>query len=154
MSIVAGLKVCAYLCAIKDKKMKNILLFLFLFTMFLLGVKNTNGTLPEEGVGVESVLQADAPMGYVLPVVTEWPQKSEASVNADSLVRQFRICVRGQRQLPVQYVSFAKNLAYQSAKKRLELLFHSIERTYTSLPFQSWSVSSDHYVFGIRRILI
>ena len=134
--------------------MKNILLLLFLFSMFLLGAKSSNDTLPEEGVGVESVLQADIPVDQILPVVTEWPHESEACVDAESLARQFRICDRSQRIVPVKYLSLGKNSAYQSARKCLERLFHSINQTYTSLPFQSWSVSSDHYVFGMRRILI
>ncbi|MBR5205118.1 MAG: hypothetical protein IKW32_07935 [Bacteroidaceae bacterium] len=134
--------------------MKNILLLLFLFSMFLLGAKSSNDTLPEEGVGVESVLQADIPVDQILPVVTEWPHESEACVDAESLARQFRICDRSQRIVPVKYLSLGKNSAYQSARKCLERLFHSINQTYTSLPFQSWSVSSDHYIFGMRRILI
>ena len=56
--------------------MKNILLLLFLFSMFLLGAMNTNDTLPEEGAGVESVLLVDIPIDQVLPVVTEWPMKA------------------------------------------------------------------------------
>ena len=130
--------------------MKNILLLLFLFSMFLLGAKSSNDTLPEEGVGVESVLQADIPVDQVLPVVTEWPHESEACVDADSLARQFRICERNQRVISLQYLSLGK----KSAQKRLEQLFQSIGRTYTSLPFQSWPVASDHYIFGMRRILI
>ena len=134
--------------------MKNILLLLFLFSMFLLGAKSSNDTLPEEGVGVESVLQADIPVDQILPVVTEWPHESEACVDAESLARQFRVCDRGQRIVPVKYLSLGKKTAHQGALKRLERLFHSINQTYTSLPFQSWSVASDHYVFGMRRILI
>ena len=130
--------------------MKNILLLLFLFSMFLLGAKSSNDTLPEDGVGVESVLQADIPVDQVLPILTEWPHESEACVDADSLARQFRICERNQRVISLQYLSLGK----KSAQKRLEQLFHSIGRTYTSLPFQSWPVASDHYIFGMRRILI
>ena len=134
--------------------MKNILLLLFLFTMFLLGAKSSNDTLPEEGVGVESVLQADIPIDQVLPEVIEWPYESEACVDAESLARQFRICERSQRIVPVKYLSLGRNSAHQCARKRLERLFHSINQAYTSLPFQSWLVASDHYIFGMRRILI
>ena len=134
--------------------MKNILLLLFLFSMFLLGAKSSNDTLPKEGAGVEFVLQADIPVDQVLPILTEWPHESEACVDAESLARQFRICERGQRIVPVKYLSLGKKTAHQCARKCLERLFHSITQTYTSLPFQSWSVASDHYVFGMRRILI
>ena len=130
--------------------MKNILLLLFLISMFLLGATSSNDTLPEEGAGVESILLVDIPIDQVLPVVTEWPNESEACVDAESLARQFRICERNQRVISLQYLSLGK----KSAQKRLEQLFHSIGRTYTSLPFQSWPVASDHYIFGMRRILI
>ena len=76
--------------------------------------------------------------------------ESEACVDAESLARQFRICERNQRVISLQYLSLGK----KSAQKRLEQLFHSIKQTYTSLPFQSWPVASDHYIFGMRRILI
>ena len=134
--------------------MKNILLLLFLFSMFLLGAMSSNDTLPEEGVGVEFVLQADIPVDQVLPILTEWPHESEACVDADSLARQFRICERGQRIVPVKYLSVGRNSAHQCARRCLEQLFHSIKQTYTSLPFQSWPVASDYYIFGMRRILI
>ena len=50
--------------------MKNILLFLSLFLMSLLGVKGIDDALPEgEGVGVESVFQIETSSGYILPSV-------------------------------------------------------------------------------------
>ena len=134
--------------------MKNILLLLFLFSMFLLGAKSSNDTLPKEGAGVEFVLQADIPVDQVLPILTEWPHESEACVDAESLARQFRICERGQRAFSVQHSYFAKTSAHRAAKRRLDILFHTINQFYTSLPYQSWAVSSDHYIFGMRHILI
>ena len=134
--------------------MKNILLFIFLFSMALLGAKDTSGVLSEEGIGVESVLQADERGGSILPVLIEWPEESEAYVNAENMALQLRVCGRGQRQLSVHQLSFLKTSAYGVAKKRLESLLHSSKRTYTSLPCLSWPVASDHYVFGMRRILI
>ena len=135
--------------------MKNILLFISLSLMFLLGARGMDVTLSqEEGAGMEAVLQADASVGYILPDVEEWPEEGDAYVDAESLARQFRVCGRGQRQLSVRQYSLARSSAHQVARKRLELLFYSIERTYSSLPCQSWPVPSDHYVFGMRRILI
>ena len=134
--------------------MKNILLLIFLFSMFLLGATNSNDALSEEGIGVESVLQADERGGSILPVLIEWPEESEAYVNAENMALQLRVCGRGQRQLSVHQLSFLKTSAYGVAKKRLESLLHSSKRTYTSLPCLSWPVASDHYVFGMRRILI
>ena len=38
--------------------------------------------------------------------------------------------------------------------KYIEELFHSVTSIHSTLPFQSWAVASDHYIFGMRRILI
>ena len=135
--------------------MKNILLFLSFFLMSLLGAKGIEGTLSsEEGVGVKSVLQTEIPVGYILPMVTELPDEGELYVDVESLAGQYRVIGRGQRSFSVQQMFMAKSSAYRAAKRRLEMLSHTINQVYTSLPCQSWTVSSDHYVFGMRRILI
>ena len=135
--------------------MKNILLFLSFFLMSLLGAKGIEGTLSsEEGMGVKSVLQTEIPVGYILPVVAELPDAGEAYVNVESMAGQYRVIGRGQRSFSVQQMFMAKSSAYRAARRRLEMLSHTINQVYTSLPCQSWTVSSDHYVFGMRRILI
>ena len=135
--------------------MKNILLFLSFFLMSLLGAKGIEGTLSsEEGMGVKSVLQTEIPVGYILPVVAELPDTGEAYVNVESMAGQYRVIGRGQRSFSVQQMFMAKSSAYRAARRRLEMLSHTINQVYTSLPCQSWAVSSDHYVFGMRRILI
>ena len=78
----------------------------------------------------------------------------EAYVDTESLARQYRVCGRGQRSFSVQQMLLGKSSAYRAAKKRLDVLFHTINHVYTSLPYQSWTISSDHYVFGMRHILI
>ena len=135
--------------------MKNFLLLLSLFMMFLLGARDVNSSLPiEEGVGVESVLQSEAPVGYILPVVAELPDAGEAYVDVESMASQYRVIGRGQRSFSVQQMFMAKSSAYRAARRHLEMLSHTINQVYTSLPCQSWAVPSDHYVFGMRRILI
>ena len=135
--------------------MKNFLLFLFLFMMFMLGAKNIDGTLPvEDGAGMECVLLSETSVGCILPIVAELPEKGDAYVDVESLAHQYRICGRGQRSFSVQQMFMAKSSAYRAARRRLEMLSHTINQVYTSLPCQSWAVSSDHYVFGMRRILI
>ena len=135
--------------------MKNFLIFLSLFMMFLLGARDIDNTFPvEEGVGVESVFPPESSVGYILPMMTELPEKSEAYVDVESLALQYRICGRGQRSFSVQQMFMGKSSAYRAAKKRLEMLSHTINQVYTSLPYQSWAVPSDHYVFGMRHILI
>ena len=135
--------------------MKNILLFLSLFLMFLLGAKGIDDTSCErEEIGVESVLQGKMPEGYILPSVAELPDEGEAYVDTESLARQYRVCGRGQRTSSVQQMFFGKESTYRAAKKHLDILFHTINHVYTSLPCQSWAISSDHYIFGMRHILI
>ena len=135
--------------------MKNFLLFLSLFLMFLLGAGDVNGTLPvEEGVGVECVLQTDSSVEQILLSEINLPDEGEACVNTENLARQYRANGRGQRSFSVQQMFYGKSLAYRAARRRLEMLSHTINQTYTSMPCQSWSLSSDHYVFGMRRILI
>ena len=133
--------------------MKNILLFLSLFLMSLLGVKGIDAAILE-GEGVESVFQIEDSVGYILPSVAELPDEGEAYVDTESLARQYRVCGRGQRSFSVQQMLLGKSSAYRAAKKRLDVLFHTINHVYTSLPCQSWAISSDHYVFGMRHILI
>ena len=133
--------------------MKNILLFLSLFLMSLLGVKGIDAAILE-GEGVESVFQIEDSVGYILPSVAELPDEGEAYVDTESLARQYRVCGRGQRTSFVQQMFFGKESTYRAAKKHLDILFHTINHVYTSLPYQSWTISSDHYVFGMRHILI
>ena len=133
--------------------MKNILLFLSLYLMFLLGAKAIDVSAPsEEGTGVENVLQAEASEGLILPWVADLPDKGEAYV--ESMAVQYRVLGRGQRSFSVQQMFFGKSSAYRAAMKRLEMLFQNVKSVYSSLPYPSWTVSSDHYIFGMRRILI
>ena len=135
--------------------MKNILLFLSFFLMSLLGAKGVEGAFPsEEGMGVECVLQVEAPVGYIVPMVTELPDEGDAYVDTETFASQYRVIGRGQRSFSVQQMFFGKSSAYRAAKRRLDMLFHTIKSVYTSLPCQSWAVSSDHYIFELRRILI
>jgi hypothetical protein len=135
--------------------MKNYLLLLSFFLVSLLGAKGIESSLPsDEGVGVETVLSAEASVGYILPLVAELPDTGEAYVDVESMAGQYRVVGRGQRSFSVQQMFMAKSSAYRAARRRLEMLSHTINQVYTSLPCQSWAVSSDHYVFGMRRILI
>ena len=135
--------------------MKNFLLLLSFFLVSLLGAKGLESALPvEEEAGVESVLPAEASVGYILPLVAELPDTGEAYVDVESMAGQYRVVGRGQRSFSVQQMFMPKSSAYRAARRRLEMLSHTINQVYTSLPCQSWAVSSDHYVFGMRRILI
>ena len=135
--------------------MKNYLLFLLLFLVSLLGAKGIESALPSnEGVGVESVLQAEEPVGYILPVVAELPETGEAYVDVESMAGQYRVIGRGQRSFSVQQILWDKSSAYRAAQRRLNMLSQTIHSVSSSLPSQSWAVPSDHYVFELRHIII
>lgn len=135
--------------------MKNYLLFLLLFLVSLLGAKGIESALPSnEGVGVESVLQAEEPVGYILSVVAELPETGEAYVDVESMAGQYRVIGRGQRSFSVQQMLWDKSSAFRAAQRRLNMLSQTIHSVSSSLPSQSWAVPSDHYVFELRHILI
>ena len=135
--------------------MKNILLLLSFFLMSLLGARGIEcAFLPEEGEGVEAVLQTETSMGAILPMVAELPEEGDAYLDMESLARQYRVVGRGCRPFSVQQMFWGKSSAYRAAKKRLEMLFHTVKSVCSSMPCQSWSVSSEHYIFELRRILI
>ena len=135
--------------------MKNYLLFLLFFLMSLLGAKGIESALPSnEEMGVESVLQAEEPVGYILPVVAELPETGEAYVDVESMAGQYRVIGRGQRSFSVQQMLWDKSSAYRAAQRRLNMLSQTIHSVSSSLPSQSWAVPSDHYVFELRHILI
>lgn len=135
--------------------MKNYLLFLLFFLVSLLGAKGIESAFPSnEGMGVESVLQAEEPVGYILPVVAELPETGEAYVDVESMAGQYRVIGRGQRSFSVQQMLWDKSSAYRAAQRRLNMLSQTIHSVSSSLPSQSWAVPSDHYVFELRHILI
>lgn len=135
--------------------MKNYLLFLLFFLVSLLGAKGIESALPSnEEMGVESVLQAEEPVGYILPVVAELPETGEAYVDVESMAGQYRVIGRGQRSFSVQQMLWDKSSAYRAAQRRLNMLSQTIHSVSSSLPSQSWAVPSDHYVFELRHILI
>ena len=135
--------------------MKNYLLFLLLFLVSLLGAKGIESALPSnEGMGVESVLQAEEPVGYILPLIAELPETGEAYVDVESMAGQYRVIGRGQRSFSVQQMLWDKSSAYRAAQRRLNMLSQTIHSVSSSLPSQSWAVPSDHYVFELRHILI
>lgn len=135
--------------------MKNILLFISLSLLFLLGAKNMDGTfLEEERMEVENVFQTNIPTESILSCASGLPDENEAYIDTEALARQFRVCGRGQRSFSVQQMFFGKSSAFRASKKYLEMFLRTTNCIYTSLPCQSWTVSSEHYVFGMRRILI
>lgn len=144
--------------------MKNFLLFLSAVFTFLFCTSSVNGALfPQEGVGVGYCLQQsdflelteeETSMGLILPVTSKMPEHPMAFEDAQSLARQLRMFSRGQRQLVLHYTWVDRALLCKVVKNCMDALYLSSNHTYSSLPYQSWGVSSEHYIFGMRRILI
>lgn len=143
--------------------MKNYLLFLSVAFFFLLAAGNLSVSfLSQEGMEEECSLHQEnmdcsthsLPIsGYVLPVTSEIPDGVILFEDGQSIARQLRVCGRSQRVLTLHYTLLNKDLLFKLAKYRMDALFQS-SHVYTTLLCRSWEVSSDHYVFGLRHILI
>lgn len=138
--------------------MKNIFGLISLFLLFLLGGKtmNTTSLSVERGESVCVIPQEEeASMERIAVSTSLLSDSPTAFVDTESLARQFRVIGRNQRQLSQTSSVLSKWMVnYRMAKSRLDALLQSSNHVYTSLPLPSWAVSSDHYVFGMRRILI
>ena len=114
--------------------MKSIVVFIFFSFMFLTGVRNMNETFQkEERIGMVNAHQKETPSKQVLSSAVLFSDASEMYVDPESLGLQFHISSRGYQSIFTQQIFISKS---------------------SSLPRQSWSVTSFHYVFGLRRILI
>ena len=123
--------------------------------LFLFGVKLMDLTSSvEEKEQVTCILQEHDPSGQVNTFPDQLPGENVAFVDTLSLTNQLRVIGRTQRQLSVTYSLLSKGDICRLAKCRQNALFQSSKHVYTSAPHLSWSVSSEHYVFGMRRILI
>ena len=136
--------------------MKNVLLVISFLFAFLLGARAVNGdSLSNEKGTVESVLQlgkmtdaSDLSGSWILPVS---PDKDRNVMFEDA---QLRLMHRNQRPFILHYTLLDKALLSKVAKSCMDALYTSSNRVYTTLPYPSWEVSSEHYIFGMRRILI
>lgn len=141
--------------------MKNVLLVISFLFAFLLGARAVNGdSLSNEKGTVESVLQlgkmtdaSDSSGSWILPVSPD-KDRNVMFEDAQSMARQLRLMHRNQRSLILHYTLLDKALLSKVAKSCMDTLYTSSNRVYTTLPYPSWEVSSEHYIFGMRRILI
>lgn len=131
--------------------MKYYLVFLSVLFTFLLVSNRMNGdSLSQEGSGVEV---GNTEVGYVLPVTSEPSEGEMVFEDAHSIAWQLRVCGRSQRTATLHYTILNKELLSKLAKFRMDALFQS-SHVYTTFISQSWEVPSEHYVFGLRHILI
>ena len=84
----------------------------------------------------------------------QMPDAGTAYDDAESLARQLRTVGRGQRQFSVSCSLISKGMATRLSKVWLDAVLQSSRHIYNSLPHPCWSVSAEHYIFGMRRILI
>ncbi len=141
--------------------MKNFLLIISFLFALLLGASSVNGdSLSEEKGMLESVLQlgkttyaSDLSGSWILPVSPD-KDRNVMFEDAQSMARQLRLIHRNQRPLILHYTLLDKALLSKVAKNCMDALYTSSNRVYTTLAYPSWEVSSEHYIFGMRRILI
>lgn len=140
--------------------MKNAWLLISFLFMFLFASKAMDGLLlPVAGEVEECALQdvyssSDQSAGYILPVSSGFLYRDMVMADVSSLAIQFRLAVRIFRSVSLHYSFLNKMFAWRQILHRLELLAHSCLNVYSTLPHQSWNLPSDHYIFGMRRILI
>lgn len=141
--------------------MKNFLLIISFLFALLLGASSVNGdSLSEDKGMLESVLQlgkttyaSDLSGSWILPVSPD-KDRNVMFEDAQSMARQLRLMHRNQRPFILHYTLLDKALLSKVAKCCMDALYTSSNRVYTTLPYPSWEVSSEHYIFGMRRILI
>lgn len=134
--------------------MKNIVWLILFSLLFLFGIKSVSMlSLLEEKESI-CILQEKEVIDQVYSLPIHLPDASDACVDVESLASQCRIVGRCQRQLSVTYSLLSKGVACRIVKCCLDSLLHSVNHFYTSLPRPSWSISSEYYVFRMRRILI
>lgn len=139
--------------------MKSILITISFLFLTLLGMKSVNNfSLQEERDGYACLVSnewmhsCDA-FDFILPETSEVPGDDMAITDAQSLARQLRGCGRTHRLLNYS-PSLTKILAWKTMWSRMDILSQVSLQFYDSLPCPSWTLSSDHYVYAMRRILI
>ena len=134
--------------------MKNIICLLFFPFIFLLGINGMNSTSLSED-GEEDLISLNPKVVDQLhSFPLQMPDAGTAYDDAESLARHLRTVGRGQRQLSLSYSFISKGMATRLSKVWLDAVLQSSRHIYNSLPHPCWSVSAEHYIFGMRRILI
>lgn len=137
--------------------MKNIFALITFGFLFLLTVKGVASSPVEEMEQVHALhamdMQAD---NYTFCIFSSSIDSSNGILSSESqtIARQLRVSGRSQRHIVFHYSMCGKWMAERIAMMRMHLLAQLFTHSYSTDPFQNWEVSSDHYVFGMRRIQI
>lgn len=150
--------------AVLSWNMKNVLLLISFLFVLLFASKAMNGLLLPVTDEVEECMASyeqsdsysifDGTTGCILSVSSSSPYNDMTIADAQTLARQLRVMGRTQRSVSFHCSFISKAIGWRTAFLRMKELSLSSQKVYTSLPRLSWEVSSDHYIFGMRRILI
>ena len=155
----AGTIICVTFAA-NQGKMKNIFLFIAFWALSLAGVTMTGQSSDaEDGGGVMQLAELSSSedvceaCGSFLPLSERF--RGDMTLNeAESLAHQLNVRTgRMLRLTSLQHVIGIKTLMRKYALLD-NLLTHNASHYYTTLCTPSWEYASEHYIFGMRRILI
>ena len=137
--------------------MKNIFALITFSFLFLLTVKGVTSSPMEEVEKVHVLhtmdMQADNHTFCVFSSSIDF-SNGILSSETQTIARQLRVSGRNHRHIVFHYSMCGKWMVERIAMMRMHLLAQLFTHSYSTDPFQSWEVASDHYVFGMRRILI
>lgn len=143
-------------------RMKYILLFISFLSLCLFGSRALTGVLPETEAVADvpamywetGKMTNETDMGTILPLESTSPLGMMAFTEVDLMARQFGSHHRSQRLTNLSCSWLSKAIYRRMAALSMAMQTHTSTHVFSSLPYQSWTVSSEHYIFGMRRILI
>lgn len=140
--------------------MKYLLLIISLLMVSLIGIKDAGAVLPESSQ-VPSMRQYSHYVDQSAPINQNFSSTDQERSFCDMSLPEARTLARHLSSNSNRFSRTATHYHIFCNKfllRRMSLLMEALEQSTTSLfssmPYLSWSVSSDHYVFGMRRILI
>lgn len=131
--------------------MKNVIAIISVFFLLFLGVRVVE-SIPFSQKGTDvSCENSDvhAPSAFISDSLD-----NTFCLDAQSMSRQQRLGGRGQRSLLMSFSAFSKIIIRKSITTLSVVLDQSIHRIVSTVPCLNWEFASDHYIFGMRRILI
>lgn len=142
--------------------MKNIFILISVFLLSLLSTEIREISFHSEGQDAyvcssdyfHDIDQDIENINCITPLESDLPCEDMVYTDVQSLSRQLRSSGRLQRMLNVHFSFLNKMLEWKKALNRLEMLSYASFHTYTTIPCQSWALASEHYVFGMCRILV
>lgn len=142
--------------------MKYLLLLISFFSLWLMGSKAMTEVFSEAEAAVDvsiGYMKADTvetvtDMGTILPLELPSPLGMMTFTEVDLMARQFGAHNRSYRLTNFSCSWLSKVMNHRVAVLRMAMLTYSATHVFSTLPCLSWNVSSEHYIFGMRRILI